>query len=149
MSHPTTARRTAAHQWLALVVGVLYLAVGILGFFDTGFTGSTGFNEDDPSQTLWVFGINPLHNIVHVVVGGLGMVLWSRPRSARVFGWILVVGYGATAVYGFLVVDSSGANLLNINMADNWLHVGSVVVGLLIALWPRPAATEVPGHTEA
>lgn len=132
-SRTTTVTR-GPHQWLALIVGAVFLIIGIVGFFITGFEGWT---EHDHSQTLLGFAINPAHNVVHVLVGLLGVVLWRTASGARTFGWLLVIGYGATFVYGLFVVDNPDANFLNLNWADNWLHLASVVAGLVIALWPR------------
>ncbi|GAB2472304.1 DUF4383 domain-containing protein [Promicromonospora xylanilytica] len=150
MTHVTATRRPrGAHQWLALVVGVVYLLVGIAGFFVTGFD-MAGFMEHDPGATLLGFAINPLHNIVHLVIGILGIGAWSRSASARTFGWLLLIGYGAVFVYGLFAVNDPEINFLNINQADNWLHLGSALVGLLIAVWPAPArVVEQPGSTES
>ncbi|MEN5072319.1 DUF4383 domain-containing protein [Isoptericola cucumis] len=127
------------HQYLALVIGVVYLLVGAVGFAVTGFDDWT---VHDHSQTLLGFAINPLHNVVHLVIGLLGVLLWSRSASARTYGWVLAVGYGAAFVYGLIVVNDPEANVLNINGADNVLHVVSAVAGLVVALWPaRRAAT--------
>ena len=149
MTHTTAVRRRrGAHQWLALVVGIVYLLVGIAGFFVTGFD-MAGFTEHDPDQALLGFAINPLHNIVHLVIGILGIGAWSRSASARTFGWLLLIGYGAAFVYGLFAVDNPEINYLNINHADNWLHLGSALVGLLIAVWPAPArVVDQPGTTE-
>lgn len=125
--------RRRPHQYLALVIGVVYLLVGIAGFAVTGFADWT---VHDHSQTLLGFAVNPLHNVVHLAIGLLGVLLWSRPSAARTYGWILLVGYGAAFVYGLLVVDDPQANVLNINGADNVLHAVSAAAGLLIALWP-------------
>lgn len=133
-ARPTASgRRRQPHQYLALVIGVVYLAIGLVGFAVTGFDG---FTEHDHSQTLLGFAINPLHNIVHIVIGVLGIALWSSPARARRYGWILAVGYGATFVYGLIVADDPDANVLNINGADNGLHLVSALAGLVIALWP-------------
>ncbi len=137
MAHPTrTAGRSttrAPFQWLALIIGVVYLLVGIVGFFVTGFDN---FTEHDHSQTLLGFAINPLHNIVHLLIGLLGVAMWAKRSSARAYGWILAIGYGAASVYGLIVVDNPDANILNINGADNVLHIVSTLAGLAIALWP-------------
>ncbi|MEN1975072.1 DUF4383 domain-containing protein [Cellulomonas olei] len=122
------------HQWLALVIGIVYLVVGLAGFLVTGFDG---FTEHDHSQTLVGFAINPLHNVVHIVIGVAGIALWSTASRARTYGWLLFVGYGATFVYGLVVANNPDANILNINGADNGLHVVSALAGLAIALWPR------------
>ena len=139
----STTRTRAPFQWLALTIGVVYLLVGLAGFLVTGFDGVA---EHDHDQTLLGFAINPLHNIVHLLIGLLGITMWSTPGRARTFGWLLVIGYGAAFVYGLIAVNNPDINVLNINAADNWLHILSVVAGLAIALWPRRrAGTTSPG----
>jgi ABC-type transport system involved in multi-copper enzyme maturation permease subunit len=141
MSQSTSSTR-APHQLIALTIGVVYLLVGAAGFFVTGFDGFAEHNHD---QTLLGFAVNPLHNIVHILIGLLGVALWSAPGRARTFGWLLVAGYGATFVFGLIAVNNPDINILNINAADNVLHIGSVVIGLAIALWPqRQASTTSP-----
>jgi ABC-type transport system involved in multi-copper enzyme maturation permease subunit len=147
MTHSTASRIVRGpHQWLALIVGIVYLLVGALGFLVTGFDG---FMEHDDSQKLLWFAINPLHNIVHLVIGILGIGLWPMSGGARAFGWLLLLGYGAAFVYGLYAVDNPEINYLNINQPDNWLHLGSALVGLLIAVWParRRRTVVEPGPT--
>lgn len=133
-SRPSTSAATRApYQILALVIGVVYLLVGILGFFVTGFDG---FAEHDHTETLLGFAVNPLHNIVHLLVGLLGVVLWKTRSGARTYGWILAIAYGAVSIYGLIVAGDAEGNFLNINGADNGLHIVSTLAGLAIALWP-------------
>lgn len=147
MTHSAAPRSArGVHQWLALIIGVVYLLVGAAGFIVTGFDD---FLEHDHSQTLLGFAINPLHNVVHLVIGLLGISLWATSGGARTFGWLLLIGYGAVFVYGLFAVDNPEIDYLNINEADNWLHLGSAVAGLLIAVWPaRSHTVEQPGTTE-
>ncbi|MDT0164389.1 DUF4383 domain-containing protein [Actinotalea sp. AC32] len=49
---------------------------------------------------------------------------------------LLAIGYGATFVYGLIVVDDEEANILDINAADDVLHAVSALAGLASALWP-------------
>ena len=123
----------APYQWLALVIGVVYLLVGLLGFLVTGFDG---FAAHDESETLLGFAVNPLHNIVHLLIGGLGVAMWRTARGARTYGWVLAVGYGLASIYGLAVAGNDDGNFLNINAADNVLHILSTLAGLAIALWP-------------
>lgn len=100
-------------------------------------TGFDGWTEHDPDQSLLGFAVNPLHNVVHLLLGLAGLVMSRREVSARGYGWLLVIGYGAVLVYGLLVGNQRDGNVLNINSADNVLHALSVVAGLATALWPR------------
>ena len=121
-------------QLLALVIGVVYTLVGILGFFVTGFDN---FAQANTNESLLGFEINPLHNIVHLAIGLAGIALSRTLASARTYGWLLAVGYGATFVFGLFVANSTDAiNFLSLNSADNILHLLSTLAGLAIALWP-------------
>jgi Domain of unknown function (DUF4383) len=145
MAHPTApgsatqgARTRQPHQLLALIIGIVYLLVGLAGFLVTGFDG---FAAHDEGETLLGFAVNPLHNIVHLLIGALGIAMSRRADSARTFGWLLFVVYGLTFVYGLIAVNNDAINFLNINGADNVLHILSALAGLAIALWPRRTGT--------
>lgn len=132
----TTDRTSERHpaQWLALAIGVVYTVVGVVGFV---MTGLDGFAEPSGELLLGVFEINPLHNIVHLVIGVAGLVLSSRLDRTRLYGWLLAVGYGLAFVYGLFVAESDEpANFLALNQGDNWLHIISALAGLAVALWP-------------
>jgi hypothetical protein len=126
---------TGARPWpqiLALVFGAVYLLVGIVGFFITGFDN---FADNTQHESLLFFMINPLHNIVHIVIGLAGLLLARTLAGARTYGWLLAVGYAAAFVYGLFAVGQSW-DFLNLNWADNILHIVTAVVGLVIALAP-------------
>jgi hypothetical protein len=126
---------TGARPWpqiLALVFGAVYLLVGIVGFFVTGFDN---FADNSQHEMLLFFMINPLHNVVHIVIGLAGLLLARTLAGARTYGWLLAVGYAAAFVYGLIAVGKSW-DFLNINAADNVLHILTALVGLVIALAP-------------
>lgn len=115
---------------LALGLGVAYVLVGLLGFVVTGFDDFAGVTG---KKLLGIFEINPLHNVVHLLIGFGGLALWKRRDTARAYGAALVAGYGATFVYGLVVVGKdTAANFLSINAADNALHLVSAVAGAVI-----------------
>ena len=135
-SHDTRGRTVP--EILGLAFGAIYLLVGIVGFFITGFDNFAG---NEQHEMLLFFMINPLHNIVHILIGVAGLALSRTLSGARTFGWLLAVGYGAAFIYGLLAVGEDW-DFLNINAADNVLHILSAVVGLVIALLPvRTAVT--------
>jgi hypothetical protein len=129
---PDPAATRHPSQLLALAIGAVYTLVGILGFLVTGLEDFAA----ETDKTLLGFELNPLHNLVHLVIGLAGLALWRRLDSARLYGWLLAAGYGATFVYGLLAVGNRDINFLSINDADNGLHLVSAIAGLAIALWP-------------
>ena len=128
-------------QLLALAIGVVYTLVGLAGFLVTGFENFAS----ETNQTLVGFEINPLHNLVHLVIGLAGLALWRRLDTARTYGWLLAAGYGLAFIYGLFAAGNSDINFLSINGPDNGLHLISAVAGVAIALWPVDRT--VPGRT--
>jgi len=135
-------RTKTVPEILSLVFGAVYLLVGIVGFFVTGF--DSFFGQTD--ETLLIFDINPAHNIVHILIGIAGLLLGRTLAGARTYGWLLAVGYGAAFIYG-LIAAGKDWDFLNINAADNVLHLATALVGLVIAL--LPVRNAVTGRTRA
>ena len=104
-------------QTLALVVGIVLTLVGVIGFYS--------------GESLLGFGLNAIHNIVHLVTGVLGLVVgFSETVANSVFynKWVGVI-YVLVAILGFIQPDLM-ASLLNVNTADNILHL---VLGIVLA----------------
>jgi hypothetical protein len=118
---------------LALAFGAVYLLVGIIGFFVTGFDNFAGNEQHE--MLIGLFMINPLHNIAHILVGIAGLLLARTLAGARTYGWLLAGLYAALFVYGLIAVGKSW-DFLNINAGDNVLHIATALVGLVIALLP-------------
>jgi hypothetical protein len=139
----------AMPQILAVAVGAVYTLVGLTGFFVTGFGDFAGHE----GHSLLGFSINPLHNILHLGVGALGLVMGMRLPTARTYGWILLLAYGVLFVFGLFAVGNTDVNFLAMNAADNVLHLLTALLGLAIALWPtrgqaRDASREVGDRLE-
>jgi hypothetical protein len=128
----TAAGRTVP-ELLALAFGAIYLLVGIVGFFVTGFDNFAG--NDQHEMLLGLFMINPLHNIAHILVGLAGLALARTLAGARTYGWLLAGLYAVLFVYGLIAVGKDW-DFLNINAGDNVLHAATAIVGLVIALLP-------------
>jgi hypothetical protein len=134
---------------VALVVSVVFLLVGVLGFIP-GITtnyGSMQFaGHDSGAKLLGAFQVSILHNIVHLLFGIVGLALARTVGGARLF----LIGGGAIYLvlwlYGLIIDHGSGANFVPLNTGDNWLHfflgVGMVALGLIFA--PRSGRTTRP-----
>ena len=127
----STAARTdgdnTLNQKVALAFGAIYVVVGILGFFFTDqFIG-----EDTSDTLLGIFGVNHLHNIVHLLIG-VALIGASRAGDAASRKANMTIG----AVYLLLGVIGwffkGDANFLNLNAADHLLHLasGAVLLGV-------------------
>ncbi len=120
---------------VALVIGVVFLLVGILGLiFDT--TG--GY--------LLGFQVDLVHNFVHLLTGILGVWAafggWSRWFN-RVFGIIYIL-VGLAGLVPAFYFGGKLLGLMAINGADNVLHL---VVGLVAALVGFFVTDAVSGYT--
>ena len=124
---------------LGLAFGAIYLLVGIVGFFVTGFDDFFANNTEE--KLLGIFEINGMHNVVHILIGIAGLVLSRTLAGARTYGWLLAVGYGAAFIYGLLAIGKDW-DFLSINAADNVLHIATALVGLVIALLPVRRAVD-------
>jgi hypothetical protein len=136
----TTSRsRRAPVQTAALVVGIVFLAVGILGFIPgitTNYESLTAWSHHSQALLLGVFQVSILHNIVHLIFGVAGVLMARTISGARNY---LVVGgaiYLVLFVYGLIVGSESPANFVPVNLADDILHLvlglGMLALGLAL-----------------
>ncbi|MEV4596158.1 DUF4383 domain-containing protein [Amycolatopsis sp. NPDC049253] len=134
-------------QVLAALVGIAFLAYGVIGFARTGVGDFTGHHD----AGFWRFSGNPMNNLVHVVTGVIGLLLAFGSGRARTFGWLLFLGYGALFVWGLMITGMIAANPfavagnpLDVTTPDNWLHLGIAVLGLVIAMAPARRKVRLP-----
>lgn len=132
----TTAAAPRTHvQKAALVVGVVFLLVGVLGFvpgITTNYDTLSFASHHSDARLLGLFQVSVLHNIVHLLFGVVGLLLARTAAGARRYLIIGGIVYLVLFVYGLLVDDMSAANFIPVNLADDVLHL---VLGLgMIAL---------------
>ncbi|MDQ1680123.1 MAG: hypothetical protein QOI42_982 [Frankiaceae bacterium] len=139
-------RGRSVNRTAALIVGAVYLLVGIGGFFVTKFEH---FATYDTGKLLGIFQINPLHNIVHIVIGLFLLGAARGHRGARRANTSVGAAYALVFVLGlFLAPKTSSANFLALNQADNGLHLATAVLLLAVALLADKAYTR-HGHPTA
>jgi hypothetical protein len=149
-NYSATGRAPAGNKDLlrlaARVVGVVFLLVGVLGFvpgitsdYDTMSFASHG----SMAMLLGVFQVSILHNIVHLLFGVAGLALSRSDAGAR--GYLVGGGviYLVLWIYGLVIDQTSSANFVPVNTADNWLHLvlGLGMIGLGVALSRRRGVT--------
>lgn len=119
------------------VFGAVYVAVGLIGFALTGFDGFAA--TEGPNLIL--FEINPLHNIVHVLVGaGLLAGAAAGEQVARRITGLVGAVYALVGIVGFFIIGTA-ANILALNVADNLLHLATATVAFAVLGAARKPAT--------
>ena len=112
------------------VAGVVFLLIAVWGF-------STG------SHVL-IFHVNTMHNLVHLLSGIAA--LWcgfAGPVAARRFCILFGATYGFVGLMGLLDVKVVN-DLLNLNDADDILHLVIAAVFLAVGVATSPKRTPAP-----
>ena len=116
----------------ALIFGILYLLIGILGFIP----GLSTHPADMPHLTvesghgylMGMFPINILHNIVHIIIGLAGILASRSVGGARLYAQALAIIYGLLAVMGLIPGLNTTFGLIPIHGADVILHAVSALI---------------------
>jgi hypothetical protein len=113
-----------------LVIGIVFILVGILGFIQNPILG--------------LFAVNTAHNLVHLISGAFilaGVYSFGSGTALKVVGVI----YAIVAILGFVMPGTDGMMLgfIMMNPADHWLHVALAVV-LLLAGFALPDESGAP-----
>jgi hypothetical protein len=111
----------------ALVVGVVFLLLGILGFF--------------MNPLLGIFAVNWAHNLIHLLVGVLGIAAWYYADYARLYCQVLGVFFLVIGIVGFVpgvtTADGMMLGLVQVDYAGNVLHLAVGAVAALFGFAPQ------------
>ncbi|KQX08403.1 MULTISPECIES: DUF4383 domain-containing protein [unclassified Leifsonia] len=144
MSTTADVRRTGyaktAIEKTALIVGIVFLLVGIAGFIPGLTTNAESMEfagHESEALLLGVFQVSILHNVVHLLFGVVGIAVAGNSRASRAYLIWGGVIYAVLWLYGLFTGDSdSSANFVPLNSADNWLHLvlalGMILLGLFV-----------------
>jgi hypothetical protein len=129
------------NKLVAYVFGAIYLVVGLVGFA----VNSDFAEKNTEDNLLGLFEINGLHNVVHLLIGvALLAAAWAGHRAARSANLAIGGTYALVGAIGlFIANNTSDANILSLNGADNVLHLASALVLLGVGLAERePVAAD-------
>jgi hypothetical protein len=126
-------RQDSLVQRVAPFFGLLYITIGIVGFFVTGFDNFV----QNTDEALIGFSINPMHNLVHLLIGIFLIVMATRPSVPVAEGAIL--GVGLFYVTAFVIGTVSKDNLTIISMygygdLENFNHLVNGIALLTLGL---------------
>jgi hypothetical protein len=114
-------------QKFALVFGIVYALVGVLGFVP-------GLLQAPPADApalmlgtsygslLGIFPVNAVHNLVHIIVGLIGIVAARGLSSARGYSRSVAIIFGVLTIMGLVPGLSTTLGYIPIFGADVVLH---------------------------
>ncbi len=114
-----------------LVIGIVFILVGILGFIPNPLASPTG-----------LFVVNTAHNLVHLISGAVilaGVYSFGSALGLKIIG----VVYAIVAILGLFMGGDMLLGMIAMNMADHWLHVALAIV-ILFAGFALPDDSKAP-----
>lgn len=123
-----------ATRYFALILGIFYLIVGVLGFFPPllralPLDAPNVFVDFLQGSLLGIFPSNILHNIFHLAVGIWGIVAYRRLSSARVFARSIAVIFAVLFLMGLIPVLRTTFGLIPLYGANVVLHLVTALLG--------------------
>ncbi|WP_142848203.1 DUF4383 domain-containing protein [Telmatospirillum sp. J64-1] len=116
-----------ATRYFALILGIVFLVVGIAGFIPALVTPPA---PGDPPLALaaghgrlfGLFPVNWVHNLIHLAFGIAGIACYRSLGAARNYSRITGIVYAALIIFGFIPVLHTTFGLAPLHGHDIWLH---------------------------
>lgn len=138
-----------AIRYFALVLGIIYLLLGVLGFLPglvapPPATAAPLAIDGSHGYLFGMFPINALHNLVHMATGLWGILAYRTFAAARLYARGVAIIFGVLTVMGLFPVLNTVFGLMPIHGNDVWLHGLTTVAALYFGWMARGAAAEAP-----
>jgi hypothetical protein len=119
-------------RMFALVFGIIYLLVGLLGF-------TASYTMAD-ANLLGLFPVNVVHNLVHVAIGVWGLLSYRTWAGAVVYARGLAIVYLVLTILGIIPATNRLFGLVPLYGNDIWLHALTAIIAAYFG-WMAPAET--------
>ena len=139
-----------AGQYFTLIIGIIFVLVGVMGYIP-GFIKEPAATPDMAGLSftsgygylLGLFPINVLHNVVHLLVGLLGVVASVSLGSARLYSGVLALFYGLLTLMGLFPPTQSTLGFIPIFGNDIWLHGFTAAIAVYFGFIATPDLLEL------
>lgn len=136
-----------ATRYFALIFGIIYLLVGLMGLIPGLLqpmeAGNPPLTFDVLSGSLLgLFPVNILHTVVHLAIGMWGIFAYRSFDGARNFSLVTGIVFALLFLFGLIPGLQTLFGLLPLHGADRWLHLASSAVALYFGL-AAPRGSEV------
>jgi hypothetical protein len=131
----------------ALIFGIVFLAVGILGFVPNmvhmpPMDPHDGVMMPDTyGDLLGLFPVNMLHNVVHILFGLWGLLAYRSLSGAKTYFRGVAIIYILLAIMGLIPALATTMGLVPIYGNDVWLHLLLGLVAAYFGWMNRDTAT--------
>jgi hypothetical protein len=128
-------------RYFALIFGIVYLLVGVLGLIPGLLTAPTTpvtvnvLNGD----LFGLFPVNIIHTLVHLIIGIWGILAYRSFDGSRAFARAAGVIFIVLFIFGLIPGLNTLFGLAPLNGSDIWLHLVSGIVALYFGLTARSA----------
>jgi hypothetical protein len=127
---------------VGVAFGAFYVALGVVGFFVTGFGGAlTGEHGD----AILGVSINQFHNLAHLGIGLFLVIMSLQKNDAAAEGAVMGVGLFYVVAFVIGVIASDNLTILGMRGADdpaNFFHLLSGVTLLVVGLLSSAATAQ-------
>lgn len=137
-------------QSFALISGIFFLILGLLGFFsgvvekvDGSSLEMVGAYDNGFGYIFGVIPTNALHSIIRLSFGIFGILASIALDSTRVYSRALAIGYGLFAVMGLFPYTNTTFGLIPIYGSDVLLHAISAAIGFYFGFIDQPGLLEL------
>ena len=143
-------------QYFALIAGIFFLILGVLGFIPGVVEKMDGSSLDSvgafDNGFGYIFGIvptNAIHSIIRLAFGISGILASIALDSTRVYCRALAIGYGLFAIMGLFPYTNTTFGLAPIYGSDVVLHGLSAAIGFYFGFIDQPGLLELgSGRTQ-
>lgn len=150
-----------AVRYFSLAVGLVYTALGLLGFFSSFVEPSQAIPEimtrvgtGTTAGYGYLFGLLPITivaNLFNLIIGIVGFAGFLSPEpAARIFSDSLAVWFGLLTVLGLIPIADTAFGLMPLFGNNVWLHLVTAVLAAYFGfardegrLQERPTATQM------
>jgi hypothetical protein len=145
---------TNATRYFALIMGIAFLLIGVMGFIPAFVTPATDAHDvtvhANHGLLLGLFPVNLLHNLVHILFGVWGIAAYMTSYwGARLYARSVAIIYALLAVMGLIPGLETTFGLIPIHGHDVWLHAVIALAAAIFgwALIGRAHATDTSDTT--
>jgi hypothetical protein len=112
----------------ALIFGIVFLAVGVLGFVPSVVQNSMGDGLHQHGMLLGLFMISPLHNAVHLIFGLWGLAASRSTGGAVAYFKAVAVVYALLTVLGLIASTADLFGMVPLMGNNVYLHAALAII---------------------